>query len=151
MSRQKLSILIIGTLLLCNITLMWQVWHTDILSREHSRGEGPRCEIIERLKFDKQQVQQYDVLIQEHRTQMRQKEEEISSLKTLLYQTLTDSSLSKDSLILLIARQQTEVEYINLKHFKNIGTICHPDQKKDYNELVMHLAQLFIPPKPMHH
>lgn len=150
MTKVKLFVIISTILLLSNILLMWQLWKN---SKPERRGEGPRREIITRLNLDEKQVMQYNVLVNEHRSLMRQKEEEIRSLKKSLYQTLSGDTSSRDSLIQLIANQQKEVEQINLSHFADIGTLCRPEQRADYQKLVSDLSELFMhkgppPPKP---
>lgn len=150
MSKVKLLVLVCSILLFSNVVLMWQLWKHN---KPERRGEGPRREIIARLKFDEKQVLQYDVLVSQHRSLMRQKEEEIRSLKKSLYQTLSGDTSSRDSLIQLIANQQKAVEQINLSHFADIGTLCRPEQQADYQKLVSDLSELFMhkgppPPKP---
>jgi hypothetical protein len=129
---------------------MWQLWKS---TKPRERGEGPRLEIIDRLRLDEKQVKQYDVLVQEHRSMMRQKEEEIRGLKKSLYLTLLGDTASRDSLIQQIAWQQKEVEHINLSHFADIGKICRPEQQASYKKLVSDLSELFMhrkPPPPRH-
>ncbi|MES2479844.1 MAG: hypothetical protein V4561_12215 [Bacteroidota bacterium] len=150
MSKIKLLIIICTILLLSNVLLMWQLWERN---KPRERGEGPRLEIISRLKLDEKQVKQYDVLVQEHRSQMRQKEEEIRELKKSLYQTLLGDTTSRYSLIQQIAEQQKEVENINLRHFADIGKVCRLEQQVSYKKLVSDLSELFMhrkPPPPRH-
>lgn len=146
MSKLKLLGIITVVLFLCNVTLMWQVWKGNKMPER--RGEGPRLEIIARLRLDDAQIKEYDILVGEHRSMMRQKEEEIRILKKAVYLTLISDSSSRDSLIQCIANQQKEVEHINLDHFADIGKLCHLDQKEDYNKLVADLSELFMHKKP---
>ncbi|MFA6150574.1 MAG: hypothetical protein WC716_04575 [Chitinophagaceae bacterium] len=144
MSKIKLLSLIALILLLCNLVLIWQMFNNE----SGKRGEGPRMEIIARLNFDDKQVEQYDILVHQHHSQINMKEDEIRSLKKALYQTLLSDSSSRDSLILLIADQQKDVEHINLQHFADIGRLCRPDQKDRYKVLVGDLSELFMHKKP---
>ena len=148
MSKLRLLVVVCIILLLSNVLLMWQLWESN---KPRERGEGPRLEIIARLRLDEKQVKQYDFLVQEHRSLMRQKEGEIRELKKVLYQTLLGDSTSRDSLIQQIAGQQKEVENINLRHFADIGKICRPEQQASYKTLVSDLSELFmhrkLPPK----
>lgn len=148
MSKIKLLSFVSLFLLLCNVMLIWQIFN----NKPGKRGEGPRREIIARLNFDDKQVQQYDILVNQHRSQMKMKEDEIRSLKKALYQTLLSDSSSRDSLILLIADQQKAVEHINLEHFSHIGKLCRPDQQNRYKLLVDDLSELFMHKKhPLRH
>lgn len=147
MSKIKLLSLVSLFLLLCNVMLIWQMFN----NKPGKRGEGPRMEIIARLNFDDKQVEQYDILVHHHRSQMNMKEDEIRSLKKALYQTLLKDSASRDSLIQRLAEQQKEVEHINLSHFSDIGKLCHPDQQDRYKQLVGDLSELFMHKKPPPH
>lgn len=144
MSKIKLLSLVSLFLLLCNVMLIWQIFN----NKPGKRGEGPRMEIIARLNFDDKQVQQYDVLVHQHRSQMNMKEDEIRSLKKALYQTLLRDSASRDSLIQRLADQQKTVEQINLDHFSDIGKLCRPDQQARYKLLVDDLSELFMHKRP---
>ncbi len=144
MSKLKLLSLVCIILLLCNLVLAWQLF----THQPGKKGEGPRMEIIERLRFDQNQVEQYDILVHQHRSQMNEQEAAIRKLKKALYQTLLTDSSSRDSLIRLIAEQQKTVEQINLQHFADIGRLCRPDQQDRYRLLVDDLSELFMHKKP---
>ena len=146
MSKTTLLGVIISVLLLCNIGLMWKLWDGKKFGPQG--GEGPRLQIISRLDFDTRQIEEYDVLVHQHRSLMRQEEDKIRSLKKSLYQTLIKDFSSRDSLIMLIANEQKEVERINLSHFADIGKLCRPDQQVKYAKLVSDLSELFMHRKP---
>jgi len=113
--------------------------------------DAPKRIIIERLHFDKNQIAQYESLIQEHRKQIRTKDEEIRKLKNELYSLLPveNNSSKKDSLITLMAEKQKDVEYIHYNHFVDIKKLCKPNQMADYNLLVKEINDIFNrPPKP---
>jgi hypothetical protein len=113
--------------------------------------DAPKRIIIERLHFDKNQIAQYESLIQEHKKQIRTKDEEIRKLKNELYSLLPveNNSSKKDSLITLMAEKQKDVEYIHYNHFVDIKKLCKPNQMADYNLLVKEIKDIFNrPPKP---
>jgi hypothetical protein len=113
--------------------------------------DTPKRIIAERLHFDKNQIVQYESLIQEHRKQVRTKDEEIRKLKNELYSLLPAENIpvKKDSLISLLAEKQKEVEYIHYNHFADIKKLCKPTQMADYNLLVKEINTIFNrPPKP---
>ncbi|MDI9320417.1 MAG: hypothetical protein QM530_08100 [Phycisphaerales bacterium] len=139
----KIKVLIISVVLmfLSNLFLMYWVWNSS--HRPPHRSAGPRNEIIQQLRLDAEQVKKYDVLIQDHRLQIRTKDEEIGLLKKELYSTLNGGNEKNDSLIQLLADKQKEVEKINLKHFEDIGKLCRPEQQSAYKDLVVSLSDLF--------
>lgn len=141
MNKTKVLIITVVLMFLSNLFLMYWVWNGN--HRPPHKEEGPRNEIIERLQLDAEQVKKYDVLIQDHRHQIRTKDEEIGLLKKELYSTLNSNNANRDSLIELLANKQKEVENINLKHFEAIGTLCRPEQQSAYKDLVLSLSELF--------
>ena len=154
MSKVKLLSGITLLMLLCNIILMYAVWARN--GQPHpppgAGGEGPRNEIIERLKFDDAQVKRYNEYIHEHRTAMNGLDEKMHLLKQELYTTLlsNNTAAKQDSLINLIANTQKEAEHVNLEHFQKIGSICTPAQKPAYEALVTELSDLFMPKRGPH-
>lgn len=155
MSKIKLLSIVTVLMLLCNIVLMYAIW--DEKKRQHhppgiAGEEGPRNEIIERLKFDDAQVKQYDAYIREHRVAMNRLDEKMHLLKKELYTTLLSNNVTtkQDSLINLIANTQQEAEHVNLNHFQKIGSICTPAQKPAFEALVNELSDLFMPKRKPH-
>jgi Spy/CpxP family protein refolding chaperone len=151
MSKVKILSITVALLFICNVALLWQQWQGN---KPQHRGEGPRREIIARLKLDDKQVMKYDVLVNEHRHQMREKEEEMRQLKKALYQTLLSDNNQRAAIIQAIGQQQQLVEEINLQHFEDIGQLCQPEQQADYIALVADLSDLFMhkrPPPPARH
>ena len=66
MNKQKFYIIIIGVLILINLTLMWLFFKQN----NSSKKGGPRNMIIEALHFDDEQIRKYDLLIKDHRVLM---------------------------------------------------------------------------------
>ncbi len=107
-------------------------------------GEGPKRLVIERLHFDKDQVDRYDGLIEQHQKTMRAADDEIMQLKRELFSLLPSSDQSrKDSLIADINSVQRRIEHAHFDHFSGIRMICRPDQMNDFNALSRELADLF--------
>lgn len=122
----------------------------NFLGKKPPRGEGPRRMIIEKLRLDDQQAQQYDGLIRQHREAVRQKEEEIGAAKQQLFDLLlTENLSSKDALAAQIGKLQSDLEKIHFDHFYSLKAICREEQLSDFNALVGELGGLFRPgPKP---
>jgi len=147
MTKNRFYIFIIIGLLISNILLV-----AFVLSRRPPHHSGPRDLIIERLHFDEKQVQQYDALIQKHRTQITEKEQGMMNLKTQYYSLLKNNNQTKgDSLVLQIGKISMETEKINFKHFQDIRKICYPDQMKNFDNLIEDFESLFAKgSKPPH-
>lgn len=111
---------------------------------------GPQDLIIKQLHFDKDQVFQYEKLIDDHRKIIKVLEDSISITKNELYLTLESGNTSeKDSLISRLANLQKEIEFVHYDHFTDIKKICKPDQLVYYNELISNLADFFNPLKKL--
>ena len=144
MKNLKYLQLIIILLVILNILLV-----LFIFLRKPPRPEGPKNIIIERLHFDQRQIDEYELLIDQHRKDIQQNEEEMMILKSALYETLlNENAVEKDSLVKLIGKKQEEAEMINYNHFADIKKICKSDQQKDFKALVHDLGRLFSHKKP---
>lgn len=113
-------------------------------------GEGPKKLIIEKLHFDEAQAIQYQVLIDEHRSSVRETERSIQKLKSELYKTLSNTATEeeKQAIIEAIGEKHQELENIHLKHFSDIKQLCTKEQLKYFDELTEELAALFRRPPP---
>ena len=105
-------------MLLLNIGLVFFVWNKKPPYKMH---DGPKELIIEKLNFDEEQVQSYELLVDEHRESSQSKFEQIGTLKDALYQTLlVENSAGKDSILLAIDNTKHEMEELNYSHFEDI-------------------------------
>ena len=110
--------------------------------------EEPKYVIMDRLHFNKEQVEKYVGLILEHQSAIKKLGDEIKSVKNNLYRTLADENFAgKDSLIEQLAILQKQVEQIHYDHFAAIRKLCTPDQVSDFNKLTNDLARFFAPGK----
>jgi len=150
MNKQHFISAIAVGLLISNLVLVGVLFFRK---PPHPQNEGPRSIIIERLRFNEQQIREYDVLIQEHRKSIHQTNDEVMNLKQELYKNIiTTDSVSnnkKDSLIQQITLVQQRIEHIHYAHFTEIKKMCAANQQQAFAELTNEIAMLFAPPKPM--
>lgn len=141
MNKYKFLILVIIGLLLSNGVLFF------MLIKSHQRKGGPKNIIIDKLHFDKEQIKNYEVYIQQHRKATNDNEETMNKLRSNLFKQLKyeQDTAKVDSLILIIAKQQYIAEKINYNHFLEIKRLCKPAQQKDFDELTNEIAHLFSP------
>jgi hypothetical protein len=148
MSRQKLlTIAVIGLLLVnfCTVGFLF------LRKLPHDRGGSPplarmepKNQIIESLHFDEQQVADYERRIVQHRQMIRQLNDRIHEIKSSLYQTLAhENGANKDSLIHALGSLQMQIETIHYNHFKDIKSLCKPEQLSDFNVLSGQLTEFF--------
>lgn len=151
MNRVRLLTVAVIGLLLLNFGVLSVLFFRDPGSGLRPPREEPKYIIIRKLHLDAAQQQQYQLLIDEHRSQMRLLEKESRDLKNELYSQLKrenpDSSLT-DPVIQKIADTQKKIERVNFAHFQKIRALCRPEQLADFNSLVEGLTEIFAPPHP---
>ena len=152
MSKIKLlTVAVIGLLLLNLCTVGFLLMRKP---PKHPEGrmpgeqEGPKNIIIEKLHFDKEQVAQYEQLIDQHQSSVRKLTDSIKNAKNDLYRSLQEvNSTDKDALIARLGSLQRQIELTHYDHFAAIRSLCKPDQLEYYNQLTKELARFFAPPK----
>ena len=142
MNRRKFYLLLIGLLIISNLATMFFVMQKG---KHKSFRNDPKKVIIEKLAFDKKQIVAYEKLIDQHRIDIRANDQKIIQLKKELYGLLLKrySNQETDSLTNEIGRTQQEIERIHFDHFKDIKTICTPEQMPNFDLLVGELDILF--------
>ena len=124
-------------------------WLFLFLNRPKHKKEGPKKLIIEQLHFDENQVEAYEILIQNHRTQIRNLDDSIQKYKSVLYQRLLPKdTLFQQECIAHINGFQRQIELIHLQHFLAIKQLCKPNQLEAFSQLETKLAEWFKPHKP---
>jgi periplasmic protein CpxP/Spy len=154
MSKLKLLGIAVAGLILINLALLAFVFFAKPPRPEAMQTEGrppfpmrePKEIIIERLHLDKEQVAQYEILIQQHRKTINETDRQIGEVKNNLYITLSDGNTSvKDSLQNVLAGLQREIENTHYNHFEAIKKLCKPEQLPAFTELTKELARFFAP------
>jgi vacuolar-type H+-ATPase subunit I/STV1 len=147
MSKVRLLTITTIGLLICNLVLVVFL----ILGKpHHPHGEGPKKLVIEKLDFDKDQIQKYEVLIKEHQAKIMDADNKMKKLKHQLFGLLSqnENGLEKDNIKQKIGLQQQEIEEIHFQHFLDIKMLCKGDQVGKFNDLSEDLAKIFAPHKP---
>lgn len=126
MNKQKFYIIIIGVLILINLTLMWLFFNQN----NSSKKCGPRDMIIEALHFDDEQIREYDLLIKDHRILMFKVKSELYNFRKSYFLTDSDSALS------LLSNSYSNLENINKNHINEIMEICNSSQKEDFRIVI---------------
>jgi hypothetical protein len=141
--KDKFFMAIILALMISNVFLIY-----------FSFGKGPRHNqepkaiIIEKLKLDDKQVQEYERLIEDHVVKVRSKEQKLMKIRKECNQLhkFDTSESALDSLTSIIGGIHVEIERINFEHIEDIKAICRKDQLASYNDLLNELGRLFVGP-----
>lgn len=143
--NNKLLLLIIGVLLVANISLLWfYVWKKPARKGSRPPTETPSMKLKREIGFNDQQATIYDSLREKHYGSIRPMFEDLrtsrDSLFKLMHQPMVD-----DSLIAM----QSEVVYekqkaIDLKmhrYFRSIRDLCTEEQKPKMDSFLTNLAK----------
>lgn len=134
MSNKKLYIVIIVMLVLLNI---FSFFINYSKSNDVSKG-GPRNIIIERLSLDGKQIENYDVLISDHRKSLK-------SLRKEIYKLRQSYFLNSDSMLLApLTNSYIELEKINKEHIDDLIEICTDSQRMEFKDFIKE-QNLFSP------
>ncbi|MFY7990482.1 MAG: hypothetical protein ACOVO3_07105 [Fluviicola sp.] len=112
----------------------------------HGHRPEPKWEIIDRLGFDEQQVNQYEQEIQKHRTQIKELESKQRELKHRLFRKI-DQEPDSSSLAAL-TQAYRDIQMVHYRHFAAIRSLCKPDQLPAFEQLEIDLPKLFAPHHP---
>jgi len=126
MNKERFYIIIIGGLILINLTFMWLFFNQE----NSSKKGGPRDMIIEALHFDNEQIREYDLLIKDHRILMRKGKGELYNFRKSYFLTDSDSALS------LLSNSYSDLENINKNHINEIMEICNSSQKEIFRIII---------------
>jgi periplasmic protein CpxP/Spy len=148
MNKIRLLTILSGALIAINLVLIGFILFRPSALPKGER-ERPRKIISEKLKFDDQQMTQFDKAIKVHRESITSENAQMGALKMALYGTLKFNyqNTEKDSLMKAINAIQFRIEQIHYKHFEAIKTICKPEQQKMYDALCLEMSEFFSPPK----
>lgn len=150
MEKTKLlTITVIGLLLLNFATLGFLFSNGPRGNRPPHEGKPePKEIIIEQLHLDANQQKEYAKLIQWHRGEINQLDDQIRHTKNELYSQLSEKEINvkaKDSLIALLNSYQKQIEETHFKHFEDIKKLCKPEQQEDFKALTEELSKIFAP------
>jgi periplasmic protein CpxP/Spy len=145
MSKTKFLTIAVIALMVLNLGLIVAlILGSPPMRRPHDKD--PKEIIIEKLKLNKEQISQYEKLIEKHREQIKEKEEALMSAKNSLFLLLQAKDYNqRDSLVNQIGMIQAEIEQINFQHFADLKTLCDDKQLLLFDELTLELGKLFEP------
>lgn len=134
----------IGLLVFLNLVLMAFLFFGK---PKHPKHKAPKDIIIEKLNFDKNQQEDFKLLIVDHSTKAKELQNQIANYKTQLYKEINYSTKYNDSISRLIGEKFEELEKLHYNHFIGIKNICREDQKESFKDLAEQLHTIFRPAK----
>ncbi len=150
MNKIKFLQVLIVALFFSNLLVVYYAF--QLTKNRGFNPDGPKKLVIEKLHFDEQQISAYEELIDEHRKQIREKNEAIRNQKLALYQQLNSENDSLKTIYLSgIANLQAQVEEIHYKHFIDIKKLCKPEQLSSYEAFSKEILKIFPSNHPGKH
>lgn len=151
--NNRVLLLVVAILLLSNIAMLFFfVWMKEP-SKKGIRGERQKSPITlfleQQVGFNKQQMEAYDKIRQQHRQEMKPLFEEIRLSKVGFYGLLSKSENSNDDLnkaASAIGEKQKIVDLQAFQNFKEIRALCTPEQQPRYDSLIAGvIANMWFP------
>jgi protein CpxP len=148
---------VLGFAVIALLVLNFGILAFLFLSKNEDGPRGrkmPREIIIEKLHFDKNQIDAYDKTIKIHQETIRELDDSIRTTKNDLYQLLNSeniNSVQKESIFLKLANYQKQIETTHFNHFLEIKKLCKKEQLSDYENLTEELSKLFSHPRRPKH
>lgn len=154
-SRNRNLLSLIGVLLLTNIVVLgYFLWFKKPVKKPQPEKE--RIGITEMLQkevgFTDDQLTEYKHLKDKQRENMRPMFDDMRKAKDSLFRLLSDTAVN-DSVINKaadgIARRQKMLDLQAFYHFKNVRAICTPEQRDEYDSMVLRMfRRMGKPAKP---
>ncbi len=113
-------------------------------------AHSPKEMIIKELRFSPEQTKAYETLIFSHRSEIKNKEEKLHTLKNVLYQSISDTNAldNRKMLYFEMNKVHQEIEEIHYHHFEEIYRLCRDHQKVYFQQLLEKLPMIFTPRPP---
>jgi len=143
LTRNKTLLVIIAILLLTNVAML-----VFFMKCNRPPGENKRIGFTERLRkevgFTPQQMSVFEPKKKAFWDNMRVRFDEIKRTKEDFYYQMYDPAVP-DSIINnkaeIIGDQQKELDLYVIRHFKDVRTLCTPDQLPKFDSLLPHIIK----------
>ena len=153
MNKVKILSISVAALILLNLCVLLYISQKPTQPPPFQNGpprdnNGPALIIIEKLQFNKAQIEQFNALKNQHHSLINQYAAEIKLTKTLLYQSISKDTGKNysDSLFERLGSLQKDIERTHYNHFQSIKAICTPDQQGRFKSLMEEIGGFFNGP-----
>jgi len=155
LNNNKLLLFVVAVSLLANIVmLIYFVWSRESSRRNLHREKqiSPIALFLEKqVGFNQQQMAAYNELRQQNRKKMSPLFEDIRLTKVRFYQYLKQPD-TPDSVLkagaALIGDKQSGLDFHTFQNFKQVRTLCTPEQRLKYDSLISGvIEQMWFPVK----
>lgn len=150
-SRNKVLLFLIGILLLTNIILV--IFFVGKKEEPRPRGNRDRSAWVrdflkDSVGFNEQQLTKYDQLKQQNRENMRPLFEDLGNAKLKFYEYVDKpgSDSAAQAAAALIGEKQKALDMAFFNHFRQVRSLCTPEQLPKYDSQVQRIIQKMVAP-----
>lgn len=151
--KNKWLAIVTLVLLLANIITLVLLWSgnkkRDFAPPPH--GTGPFEFVVNELKLDEKQQQQYKILREEHQQLQKPVTDSLIKARNDYFDLLKNVSVTDSMLLRSSSRTmelQQRMEIINFRHFQKLRAICDPGQQKHFDEILQDILKFFASRRP---
>jgi len=141
--NNKMLLFIVAILLLANIAMLFYILASrEPMKRNYGdRQKSPITEFLQKeIGFSQEQMKDFDETRQKHRQRMKPLFEDIRTAKVQFYGYLTNPAVT-DSILnssaSIIGEKQKLLDMQTFRNFKEIRTLCTPQQQLKYDSLIV--------------
>lgn len=144
LSRNKVLLTIIAILLVTNVVMLVLFLRMKPLQHEQPKKLGFTEKLKNQVGFTPQQMAVFEPKKKAFWARVRERFDEIKKTKEDFYQYMYNPSVA-DSVIEakadVIGKQQRDLDLFVIRHFKEIRTLCTPEQLPRYDSLLPPLIE----------
>lgn len=133
-------------LIIANVALLATIW---LFHHRQTRHVSPAEFLVKELKFDDKQKDQLHQLANEHHRQAEKIQMQIRDARDSFFQMLKQPEINDSAKKIMsanIAAKLQELDLLTFDHFKQVRSICSPDQQKKFDEIIQNVLQMMAPP-----
>jgi Spy/CpxP family protein refolding chaperone len=149
-AKNKLLTGLVVLLLVANAVTITMFWLGRPKHPSPSKG-SPREFLVNELKLDAKQQEQFDMLRKAHHEAADQLRDKIKNAKEAFFdllkqQNVTDSA--KQEAAKAVSVNTEALDLLTLNHFQKIRALCTSEQQKKFDEIIQQVASRIGQPRP---
>ncbi len=154
-SKNKWWALAVIILCTANIVTLIILWTVKTLPppppQMPLQAGGPGNFLINELRLNKQQQEQFEILRNDHQQQVRNIKDSIRTAKDQLFSQLGDSNISEVALqqaAAMAAKYQQQLDMVTFRHFQKVKAFCTAEQQQKFDKIIQQVIRQIAPPPP---
>ena len=153
--KNRLLSSLVVLLLVANMAAMgffwWQRFKDNSIDFVSKEGLGASAFLIDKLKFDSSQLVSFKAIIQLHQQKIKWSKDSMHLAKDAFFELLSKDTVSEQELqtgASLSATKHAKLDRITFDFFKSVQSICTPEQKLIFKEVIKEALRIMGRPAP---